>query len=113
GTGSYSEEFCSRINSEKLCKIGGYHPHNQFLAFGVQLGMVGILAYVLFLASAVHHTRPLDTPQKVLGFGLIGALLVDSLLHGPLFLVGEAQFFILMLAVFLAAQPPKELKSAF
>jgi len=41
----------------------------------------------------------------VLAWGLIAALLVDSLLHAPLFLVGEALFFTLMLAVVLAPEP--------
>lgn len=111
GTGAYGEEFCSRADSDKLCKVGGYHPHNQFLAFGVQLGVIGILAYVLLLISAIRHAWLLDTPQKVLGLGLIGALLVDSLFHGPLFLVGEAQFFILMLAVLLAARHSEKRKN--
>lgn len=102
GTGSYPKQFCERAITEQMCAVGGYHPHNQFLSFGVQLGMVGMLAYLAFLIAAIRQTRYFSHSQKTLVFGLVGALVVDSLLHAPLFLVGEAQFFILMLAVVLA-----------
>lgn len=102
GTGSYPKQFCERAITEEMCAVGGYHPHNQFLSFGVQLGIVGMLAYLVFLATAVRQTRYFGQSQKTLAFGLIGALVIDSLLHAPFFLVGESQFFILMLAVVLA-----------
>jgi O-antigen ligase len=107
GTGSYPTEYCRLAASETACDVGGYHPHNQFFAFGVQLGMVGILAYLVFLGGAVWRSLSYAAPQQVLALGLLGVLLVDSLLHAPLFLVGEAQFFILMLAVVLAARPDR------
>ena len=102
GTGAYRKHFCERALTEEMCSIGGYHPHNQFLSFGVQLGLVGILAYLAFFAAAVRQTRYYGTTQRTLVFGLLGALLIDSLLHAPFFLVGELQFFVLMLAVLLA-----------
>lgn len=102
GTGSYPKQFCERAITEKMCAVGGYHPHNQLLSFGVQLGLVGILAYLAFLATAIRQARYFDQSQKTLAIGLVGTLVIDSLLHAPLFLVGEAQFFILMLAVVLA-----------
>src|SRR5690606_36936652 len=94
--------FCERASNDEVCSTGGYHPHNQFLSFGVQWGLLGILAYLALFASAIYHCRNFSRPEKVLAYGLISSLLVDSLLHGPLFLVGEAQFFILMLAVVLS-----------
>lgn len=102
GTGAYRKHFCERVSNDEVCATGGYHPHNQFLSFGVQWGLIGILAYLAFLASAIYHSRPFSRPDKILAYGLISSLIVDSLLHAPLFLVGEAQFYILMLAVVLA-----------
>lgn len=109
GTGAYPTQYCRLAKIPELCGVGGYHPHNQFLAFGVQLGAIGLLAYALFLASAVWRAWGYARPQKVVALGLIGALLADSMLHAPLFLAGEAQFFILMLAVTLAAAPAPRL----
>ena len=102
GTGSYPKQFCERAITEQMCAVGGYHPHNQFLSFGVQLGVLGILAYLAFFITAVRQARHFSNPEKTLALGLLGILVIDSLLHAPFFLVGESQFFILMLAVVLA-----------
>lgn len=102
GTGSYAKEFCRVAISPEWCQAGKFHPHNQFLAFGVQLGLFGVFCYFIFLGAAVQLARQFYLPEKVLLIGLVGTLIVDSLLHAPLFLVTEAQFFILMLGLLTA-----------
>lgn len=102
GTGSYAKEFCRIAISPEWCRAGSAHPHNQFLAFGVQFGFFGIFCYLIFLGSAVQCARKLNSPENVLLIGLVGVLIVDSFLHAPLFLVAEAQFFILMLGILAA-----------
>ncbi len=114
GTGSYAKEFCRVAISAEWCEAGRHHPHNQFLAFGVQLGLVGILAYLAFLGSALHQARRFALPEKVLCIGLLGTMLTDSILHAPLFLVTETQFFVLMLAImmnFSAASQENKLRA--
>lgn len=106
GTGAYRNQFCDRAVTEELCAVGGYHPHNQFLSFGVQLGLLGLLAYLAFLVTAIREAWHFSRPERTLAFGLLGILVVDSMLHAPLFLVGEAQFFILMLALVMAKSIP-------
>ena len=81
---------------------GGFHPHNQFLAFGVQLGMFGIVGYLLFMAAAVKRAYQTNTEQKMLAVGLVGTLMADSLFHAPLFLISEAAFFILLFSVLMS-----------
>jgi O-antigen ligase len=102
GTGAYGKEFCRVAISPEWCEAGKAHPHNQFLAFGVQLGLFGLFLYILFLSSAVQLARKLDKPENVMLTGLVGILVVDSVFHAPLFLVAEAQFFILMLGLLAA-----------
>lgn len=101
GTGSYAKEFCRVAISPEWCEAGRHHPHNQFLAFGVQLGLMGICAYLFFLASVYKQAQRFSLPEKVLCIGLLGTMLTDSILHAPLFLVTETQFFILMLAIMM------------
>lgn len=105
GTGSYGKEFCRIADSAEWCEAGKAHPHNQFMAIGVQLGMFGILAYLAFIASIIWHSRLFARDGRVLAIGLTLTLVTDSMLHAPLFLVTEAQFFTLMLAVILADGP--------
>ncbi len=101
GTGSYAQQFCRVAISEEWCQAGKFHPHNQFMAIGVQIGLLGIGVFLYFLWSAIETARKLDLHQKVLALGLISTLIVDSFLHAPLFLVSEAQFFIIMLGLLL------------
>jgi O-antigen ligase len=101
GTGSYAQQFCRVAISDEWCQAGKFHPHNQFMAIGVQLGLLGIGIFIYFLWSAIEIARKLDLSLKVLALGLIATLIVDSFLHAPLFLVGEAQFFIIMLGLLL------------
>jgi O-antigen ligase len=101
GTGSYAQQFCRVAISDEWCQAGKFHPHNQFMAIGVQLGLLGIGIFIYFLWSAIEIAKKLDLSQKVLALGLIATLIVDSFLHAPLFLVSEAQFFIIMLGLLL------------
>ncbi len=102
GTGSYQKEFCRVADTREWCIAGGFHPHNQFIAFGVQLGLVGILAYLMYLGIAVWQALKLENGSRILGVGIIATLLADSIFHAPLFLVAEAAFFILILPLFMA-----------
>lgn len=99
GTGSYATEFCRVADSKEWCEAGKFHPHNQFLAFGVQLGIMGVLAYLLFFSAMSAEAVGSTLPLSIVRFGLIATLLVDSLVHAPLFLSTEAQFFILLLSI--------------
>jgi O-antigen ligase len=108
GTGSYAKEFCRVAISPEWCKAGKFHPHNQFMAFGVQLGLLGIFLYGIFLWSAANLSRQFPRPEKVIGLALVASLIVDSFLHAPLFLITEAQFFILLLALTMSNNPLNE-----
>ncbi len=101
GTGSYANEFCRIADSAEWCEAGKFHPHNQFLAFMVQLGAVGLLAYLAFILAAIKSATNQSRPLQICGVGLVATLIADSITHAPLFLVTEAQFFILLFSVLL------------
>lgn len=98
GTGSYASEFCRIADSTEWCEAGKFHPHNQFIAFLVQLGIIGFIAYLIFIGSAIKSATNQPKTIQICALGLIATLTVDSMTHAPLFLVTEAQFFILMSA---------------
>jgi O-antigen ligase len=108
GTGSYRKEFCRVAESDEWCAVGGAHPHNQFIAFGVQLGLVGVFAYLLFLGACVKQAICSAPREKILGLGLVATLVTDSMFHAPLFLVSEAAFFMLMLSLFMGLNSADE-----
>jgi O-antigen ligase len=102
GTGAHKKEFCRVAETKEWCNAGGFHPHNQFIAFGVQLGILGILGYLLFMMTAIKEACNANPEKKILGFGLVATLIADSLFHAPLFLISEAAFFILLFPVLMS-----------
>lgn len=104
GTGAYHKEFCRVADTQEWCLAGGFHPHNQFLAFGVQLGIAGILAYLGYLAICVWQALKTSPENRVLGIGLVATLVADSIFHAPLFLIAEAAFFMLLFPIFMATK---------
>ena len=102
GTGSYAREFCRIADSAEWCEAGKFHPHNQFIAFLVQLGVIGFIAYLVFIAAAIKSAIYQPRPIQICGLGLVATLIADSMTHAPFFLVTEAQFFILGFSALLA-----------
>lgn len=109
GTGAYGKEFCRLAESAEWCDAGKAHPHNQFMSMGVQFGAIGILVYLSLIASIIWQSRQRVPRDRLLAMGIAITLIVDSLFHAPLFLVTEAQFFTLMMAVAVAggSQPDR------
>jgi len=110
GTGSYAREFCRIADSTEWCEAGRFHPHNQFIAFLVQLGVIGFIAYLIFIAAAIKSALYQSRPIQICGLGLVATLIADSMTHAPLFLVTEAQFFILGFSALLVTHGFQTLK---
>lgn len=110
GTGSYAREFCRVADSTEWCEAGRFHPHNQFIAFLVQLGLIGFIAYLIFIAAALKSAIYQIRPLMICGMGLVVTLIADSVTHAPLFLVTEAQFFILGFSALLAKHESQTLE---
>jgi O-antigen ligase len=102
GTGSYSLQYCRIARSAEWCRLGSYNPHNQFLFFGVQLGVVGMLAYLLWFASVAYALRPVSRVHRALGYCVLTTLFVHSLLDSPLYIVTEGTWYPLLLGILLA-----------
>lgn len=114
GTGAYHTEICRFVEKQEWCKFFNWHPHNQFLFFGADHGLLGVALYVLLLLSL--YRAALKSPNveaKLLLFSITSILLVNSLFNSPLFSSRESQFFAYMLAllVSMSQQPmPRLLK---
>lgn len=106
GTGSQRKELCRVADTTEWCNAGQIHPHNQFMAIGIQLGILGIAAYLIFMGAAVSQARMQRGEFKLLGVGLVATLLADSLFHAPLTLIAEAAIFMLLFPILLAKASP-------
>lgn len=112
GTGSYATEFCRIAETAEWCVRGSYNPHNQFLFFGVQLGALGILAYVAWLLTAAWALRKQPPLTRALGFCVLATLVVHSMLDSPLYIVTEGAWYPLMLGILTATTDSSKVSSA-
>lgn len=101
GTGSYHSEICRLADTPQGCHDWiHWHPHNQFLFFGAEHGVLGLLAYLALLASLVWVAyQTVDPETRVLLIGLAALLTVDSMTNSPLWSARESHFFTYMMAL--------------
>lgn len=108
GTGSYRHLAKQAFTDSALCGITCVHPHNQFLFFGVEYGLLGIAAYLFYFYRTTRFANTLAQAQKSLLLGFLSILFVDSMVHGALWLAVESHFFTFMMALFMATAVPQK-----
>ena len=103
GTGAYHTEVCRFLEKPEWCDTFRWHPHNQFMFFGADHGLIGVLLYAALLLSLYRVAMRSDHAQaKVLLVSLTSILLVDSMINSPLFSSRESHFFLFMMALLVA-----------
>jgi O-antigen ligase len=102
GTGSYASEFCRVAKSQEWCRLGAYNPHNQYLFLAVQLGLLGVVLYLLWLLSIARDLSATRAPVRTLGYCFLATLIVHSLFDSPLYIAAEGAWYPLMLGVMVA-----------
>ena len=100
GTGSFAKEYERVAQGEPLM---AKNPHNEFLMIGVQLGLLGLLIYLGFLASQYYLSRKLPDKDKWLAQGLLLTLIVTSLFNTPIMDHSEGHWFAAMIALCFAS----------
>jgi len=99
GTGSYSVLAKEAFHSQGVLDVQGVHPHNQFLFFGVELGLVGVLAYVFYLYRAGTAGRTMAAVERAVLIGFLCIMVSDSIFNSALWLSTENHLFTFMLAL--------------
>lgn len=104
GTGSYHELAKNAFANDLMCQIGCFHPHNQFLFFAVDHGLVGVLLLFFYFIAALRVATSRAPPEKILFVSFLCIVFIDALAHGPLWLFMEAYFSFGVMAL-LASGP--------
>lgn len=102
GTGAYAEHFCRVARSPEWCSVGHYNPHNQFAFIGVQLGLAGLLALLVWLGAALASVWQLDPVERVVGLSLVTTFAIHAMLDSPLYIATESVWYPLHLALVTA-----------
>jgi len=100
GTGSFAKEYQRIAAGEPFITK---NPHNEFLMIGVQLGLLGLLVYLGFLASQFYYAGKLPDQEKWLAQGLLMSLVITSLFNTPFFDHTEGHWYAGMIALCFAA----------
>jgi O-antigen ligase len=113
GTGAYHTEICRFVDKPEWCNIFRWHPHNQFLFFGADHGMIGIFLYVALLWSLFRvATQSENFQAKLLLASLTSILVLDSMINSPMYSSRESHFFLYMIALLVAMCRPVRIDNA-
>ena len=103
GTGAYHTKICEHLKTQEDCRTYSWHPHNQFLFYGVDHGLLGLLLYCGFIFTLMKAVRRSKNDDARVLLGCFTALLLfDSLINSPLFSSRESHFFLFMAALLLS-----------
>jgi O-antigen ligase len=104
GTGAYHALAKAAFANDLMCQIGCFHPHNQFLFFAVDHGLVGVILLSAYMVTAGLMAWRRETCEKGIFMAFLAIVFIDALAHGPLWLFMEAYFSFGIMAL-LASGP--------
>ncbi|WP_027468646.1 O-antigen ligase family protein [Deefgea rivuli] len=110
GVGSYENEYqrIAKANQSLILESG--NPHNNYLWFGVELGVLGIILLLALMGAAAWQGRHLEKMWKWSLYALLAGMGISSLANS-LFVDNVSGFaFVLLCCALLNA--PKELMTA-
>ena len=99
GTGSYHTKWCEHVTAQGWCQFGHWHPHNQYLFFWMEHGIVGLALFVLLVLSPILMTRHMGASQQRLAWCFSAIFAINSLVNASLWSSRESHFFVLMVCL--------------
>jgi len=105
GIGSWSTRF-NQLQHEKnpahIDIYGNGNPHQEFLLWGVQLGIPGILLFVVLLISMWRDSLKMETPCARATQSTVLALAVACLFNSSVYDAQIGDFFCILIGLLLA-----------
>jgi O-antigen ligase len=103
GTGSYPVLAAEHFDSPEMCATICPHPHNQFIFFLFELGVVGLLVFAWFLLAIVWQSFRHPPVHRALMLSFVAVMVVSNMTHSSFWLSTESHFFILFTALLMAS----------
>lgn len=104
GTGGFEAAYAKEIKGTAMATSN--NPHNQFLLFWAQTGIVGLSAFLLLLAVAWKNaTRLPTTTETMLARGILITITMGCLFNSLLLDHAEGLFFAWLLGLLFAGLP--------
>jgi O-antigen ligase len=103
GTGSFSVLYSKSggppLNEGEL--LG--HPHNEYILIAVQLGLVGLLVFLAWLAIQWRESLRLPLLEQRAVQGLIATFVINGFCNASLYVNTTGVLYIVFLSIFFAA----------
>lgn len=103
GTASYPVLAKSYFEDPEFCAVVCPHPHNQFLLFYFELGLLGLLLFFWLILSIVRQAMVYQSTHRALMLAFVVTMLISNMTHSSLWLSTESHFFILVTALLMAS----------
>ena len=117
GVGSWNTVY-RRMEGKQLSPVFAtmHNPHQEYLLWGVHVGVGGIVLLLAFMAALVRDARPFRAEVRHATYSLLAILAVVCLFNSTLFdaLIGDYFCFLLgvLLALGIAGAPPRPVEAA-
>ncbi len=103
GTAAYPVLANAHFTDPTWCSVVCVHPHNQFVLFLFELGLVGLTLFLWFVFAIAWQAWRKNAPHRALMLAFLAILVVSNMTHSSFWLSTENHFFILMTALLMAA----------
>ncbi len=111
GTGSFAIVYHSYADLHHI--VATDNPHNEYLNVLIQVGGLGLLVFLSLFVIIFKSSRELPEPEKWFVQGLIVAMMLGCVANSWLMDFTSGYFFVVLLAVCLAAHHPSQLEARF
>lgn len=103
GTGSYPVLAARHFDNPAMCATICPHPHNQFLFFLFELGVMGLAVFAWLIWTIVRQAWQYPMVHRALMLGFVVVMLISNMTHSSFWLSTESHFFILFVALMMAS----------
>ncbi len=103
GTGAYRWLAEQVYTDPEVCQVNCVHPHNQFLFFGVEHGVVGMALYGWLLFAVAQTQRSVTRVHALMLGGFLCIVTVDSFINSPFWISSERNFYTAILGLLLSS----------
>ncbi|MEO5658879.1 MAG: O-antigen ligase family protein [Polaromonas sp.] len=105
GVGSWSSEFNRLSREQNPAHINidsNGNPHQEYLLWGVQLGIPGILLFFMLMLSVLQDTMKMDKPHARATQSTLLALAIACLFNSSIYDAQIGDFFCILIGLLLA-----------
>lgn len=103
GIGSYPVISESHFQDDKMCEWGCRHPHNQYLFYATEFGLIGVILFFLVIFHSIKRNI-IPNSEKSMPLVILAIFIVASFFDTLLWYRGFIYIFIPLLALSMLDQ---------